>query len=123
MRYARYVTDDGEPAEGTISGGDVVGADGSRRALSSVRLAAPCRPTKIVCVGRNYREHAREMGNELPVEPLLFFKPPSAVVGPDAPIVYPRQSSRVDYEGELAVVIGRTCRNVSRANALDVVRG
>lgn len=63
------------------------------------------------------------MGNDLPKEPLLFFKPPSAVVATGDAIVYPPQSSRVDYEGELGVVIGRRCRNVSRANAFDVVRG
>ena len=74
-----------------------------------VRLLAPCQPTKIVCVGRNYREHAAELGNEPPREPLLFLKPPSAVIGPDAPILYPPASRRVDYEGELALVMGKRC--------------
>lgn len=82
---------------------------GKRYSLGSVRLLAPCEPTKIVCVGRNYREHAAELGNEPPREPLIFLKPPSAVIGPEEPILYPAISQRVDYEGELAVVMGRRC--------------
>ena len=81
------------------------------------------RPSKIVCVGTNYRAHAQEMGKPLPEEPLLFLKPPSALVGPGAPIVRPRGYQRVDFEGELAVVIGRTARRVSHAGALDHVAG
>src|SRR6478752_6321412 len=71
-------------------------------------------PTKIVCVGRNYAEHAKELGNEAPAaEPIIFLKPPSAVLAPEGTIVLPSQSQRVDYEGELAIVIGRKARNVS----------
>jgi 2-keto-4-pentenoate hydratase/2-oxohepta-3-ene-1,7-dioic acid hydratase in catechol pathway len=77
--------------------------------LDQVKLLPPVTPSKIVCVGRNYREHAAEMGNELPKEPLLFFKPPSAIIGPDEPIVLPALSKRVDQEGELAVVIAKRC--------------
>ena len=77
--------------------------------LQQVRLRAPCEPTKIICVGRNYVEHAAELGNEPPREPLIFFKPPSAVIGPEEAIVLPQISKRVDYEGELAIVIGRRC--------------
>jgi len=106
MRHVRFTVDGGPPIEGAIEGDAVVAGD-SRHALASVRLLAPCVPTKIVCVGRNYLEHAREMGNDLPDKPLLFFKPPSAVIGTGDDIVYPPQSSRVDYEGELAVVIAR----------------
>jgi len=73
--------------------------------ISEVILLPPVIPSKIVCVGRNYREHAEELGNPIPAEPLLFLKPPSAVIGPQQAIVYPRASSRVDYEGELAVII------------------
>ena len=73
--------------------------------IGEVRLLAPVEPSKIVCVGRNYRDHAAELKNPLPVEPLLFLKPSTAVIGPLAPIVYPAMSERVDYEGELAVVI------------------
>jgi 2-keto-4-pentenoate hydratase/2-oxohepta-3-ene-1,7-dioic acid hydratase in catechol pathway len=81
-------------------------------AVTDVDLLAPCRPTKIVAVGRNYAEHAAELGNVVPTEPLLFFKPPSAVIGPDAPIVLPPQSERVEHEAELCLVIGQRCRDV-----------
>lgn len=77
--------------------------------LDSVRLLPPVIPGKIVCVGRNYAEHAAELGNPIPIEPLLFLKPPSSVIGPEDPIILPRVSRRVDYEGELAAVIGRPC--------------
>ncbi len=80
--------------------------------LNSVKLLPPCTPSKIVCVGRNYAEHAKELVNEVPKEPLLFFKPPSSVIGPDEPIVLPSLSQRVEYEGELAAVIGRRFRNL-----------
>lgn len=91
--------------------------------LSQVRLLAPVTPTKIVAVGRNYGEHAKEMGRELPAEPLLFLKPPSAMIGPGEQIIYPPQTSRLDYEGELAVVIGRVARKVSREKARGYVLG
>jgi 2-keto-4-pentenoate hydratase/2-oxohepta-3-ene-1,7-dioic acid hydratase in catechol pathway len=85
--------------------------------------APPVNPSKILGVGLNYRAHAQEMGKKLPEEPLLFMKPPSALIGPDEAIVRPRGFARVDYEGELAVVIGRRCRRVPRERALDMVRG
>jgi 2-keto-4-pentenoate hydratase/2-oxohepta-3-ene-1,7-dioic acid hydratase in catechol pathway len=78
-------------------------------ALAEARLLAPVRPSKIVCVGRNYREHAAELGNEVPSEPLLFFKPPSSLLAPGCEIRRPKLSQRVDYEGELGVVIGKKC--------------
>ncbi len=81
--------------------------------LDEVNLLPPCMPTKIVAVGLNYRGHAQEMNMAIPDEPLLFLKPATAVIGPGAPIIYPKMSQRVDYEGELGVVIGRRCRNVS----------
>ena len=121
MRYARFRAD-GAEFNGTVEGDEVV-AHGLRKPLADVALLAPCRPSKIVCVGRNYADHASEMGNELPKEPLLFFKPPSAVTDPGTAIVYPRQSARVDFEGELGVVVGRSCRNVSRESALEYVLG
>ena len=77
--------------------------------LNSVKLLPPSSPSKIVCVGRNYFEHAKELGNEAPKEPLIFLKPPSSVIAPEEPIVLPRVSQRVDYEGELAIIIGRRC--------------
>lgn len=79
---------------------------------SSVQLLAPVVPGKIVCVGRNYAAHARELGNQPPAEPLLFLKPPSSVIGPDDTIRRPAISDRVDFEGELAIVIGRRARDV-----------
>ena len=92
--------------------------------LAEARLLAPSEPTKIVCVGRNYREHAAELGNEPPKEPLIFLKPPSAVIGPEQPIVCPAISKRVDHEGELAIVVGRRCRRLKAdENPLDYVLG
>jgi len=81
------------------------------------------RPGKILGVGRNYREHAAELKNEVPTEPLLFFKPPTAIIESGQPIVRPRGNWRVDFEGELGVVIGKTCRRVSRADAMQYVAG
>lgn len=76
-------------------------------ALAAARLLPPVEPSKIVCIGRNYREHAAELGNQVPTAPLLFFKPPSSLLAPGAAICLPAESSNVHYEGELAVVIGR----------------
>ena len=87
------------------------------------RLLAPVVPGKIVAVGLNYRDHAREMAHEIPKEPVLFIKPSTAVIGPGEAIRYPSQSSRVDYEAELAVVIGRTCKDAPAASARDFILG
>jgi len=87
------------------------------------QLLPPCAPTKIVCVGRNYPEHARELGNEPPKEPLIFLKPPSSLIPSGANIVYPSLSERVDFEGELGVVIGKRARNVEASEALAYVLG
>jgi len=78
-------------------------------ALAEAELLAPVCPSKIVCVGRNYREHAAELGNEVPTEPLIFFKPPSSLLAPRAQVRRPRIAERVDYEGELGVVIAKQC--------------
>jgi 2-keto-4-pentenoate hydratase/2-oxohepta-3-ene-1,7-dioic acid hydratase in catechol pathway len=86
-------------------------------------LAEGLRPTKIVAVGRNYAEHAKELGNEAPSEPIIFLKPPSALLPHDGTIIRPPQSQRVDHEGELAMVIGKRARNVSAARWRDFVRG
>ena len=80
-------------------------------------------PSKIVCVGRNYAEHAKELGNDVPTEPLLFLKPPSSLIGTGDVIVYPALSQRVDFEGELGVIIGKTARNVKRTEAMNYVLG
>jgi len=81
------------------------------------------RPSKIVAVGRNYIAHARELGHEVPTEPLIFLKPTSAIVGDEDDVVYPKASLRVDHEAELAVVIGRRCKDVNEGDAFDYVRG
>jgi 2-keto-4-pentenoate hydratase/2-oxohepta-3-ene-1,7-dioic acid hydratase in catechol pathway len=86
---------------------DPTGFDFEPMPLAAADLLPPVTPSKIVCVGRNYREHAKELGNEVPAEPLLFFKPPSSLLKPGGAILLPAASSRVDYEGELALVIGR----------------
>ena len=97
---------------------------GVRFRLADVRLLAPILPSKVICIGRNYAEHAREMGTEAPDEPVIFLKPSTAVSGPGDPIVRPTDlSERVDYEGELAVVIGRLCRQVPAERVPEVIFG
>jgi 2-keto-4-pentenoate hydratase/2-oxohepta-3-ene-1,7-dioic acid hydratase in catechol pathway len=97
---------------------------GTTYPLQDVRLLAPVVPSKVVAVGKNYADHAREMGGEPPAEPVLFLKPSTAVCGPADPIRYPAAlSQRVDYEGELAVVIGRLCRQVPAGQAAAVIFG
>ena len=92
--------------------------------LKNVRLIAPCEPSKIVCVGRNYAAHAAELGNELPKEPMLFLKPPSSLVGPGEPILLPKISNRVEHEAELGVVIGKKCSHLTDdADSLSYVLG
>jgi 2-keto-4-pentenoate hydratase/2-oxohepta-3-ene-1,7-dioic acid hydratase in catechol pathway len=91
--------------------------------LSDVTLLAPCEPSKIIALGLNYRDHAVEFGREVPDEPLIFMKPSTSVIGPEMDIVYPQMSRRVDYEAELAVVIGETARRVPEDRALDYVLG
>jgi 2-keto-4-pentenoate hydratase/2-oxohepta-3-ene-1,7-dioic acid hydratase in catechol pathway len=86
-------------------------------------LLPPCVPSKIVCVGRNYAEHAKELGNEVPAEPTIFLKPNSSLLGSGGVIVYPRLSQRLDYEGELGVVIGRRARNVKSTDAAAYILG
>lgn len=87
------------------------------------QLLVPAVPTKIVAVGRNYAAHAKELGNEAPPEPILFLKPPTALLSHEGTILRPPVSQRVDYEGELAIVIGRIAKNVRRSEWRDVVRG
>jgi 2-keto-4-pentenoate hydratase/2-oxohepta-3-ene-1,7-dioic acid hydratase in catechol pathway len=92
--------------------------------LGAARLLAPVTPSKIICVGRNYRDHAKELGNEIPAEPLLFFKPPSSLLAPGGVVRLPAASERVDFEGELALVIGRRAHRLRPdADWREVVRG
>src|SRR5579871_4819702 len=103
---------------------DPAGLDFEPMSLSAAELLPPVTPSKIVCVGRNYREHAAELGNQVPDEPLLFFKPPSSLLKPGGIIVLPPASSRVDHEGELALVIGhRVSRLPAGFNPRAVIRG
>lgn len=111
-----HPVDDRAPFELNVDEGESID-------LQSVQLVAPVVPGKIIGVGRNYADHAAELGNEIPKEPLIFFKPPSAVIGPDDEVKLPAISERVDFEGELAIVIGREARNVSAANWRDYVFG
>ncbi|WP_250283406.1 MULTISPECIES: fumarylacetoacetate hydrolase family protein [unclassified Frankia] len=139
MRIARF-TDGTEPAFGVVEGSVETGEatvatitphpfgafsfTGARHALGDVRLLAPVLPSKVLCVGKNYADHVREMGGDaVPQRPVLFLKPSTSVVGPGDPVALPVDSDRVDYEGELAIVIGRLCRDVPAARALDVVLG
>ena len=145
MRIARFTTGEeplygvvtgevdeyGQPAEDTVIvalAGDplYVGVKllAQEHKLEDVRLLAPVLPrSKVMGIGRNYAAHAAELGHDLPEEPLMFLKPNTSVVGPDDPIFYPSQSSDVQYEGELAVVIGRICRDVPAEQATDVIHG
>ncbi|MDP9497997.1 MAG: fumarylacetoacetate hydrolase family protein [Actinomycetota bacterium] len=140
MRVCRFALD-GEVSFGVVEGpaggdpADLVVAPvqghpfgafaptGARHPMSSVKLLAPVLPSKVVCIGKNYAEHAAEMGGEAPANPVVFMKPSTSVVGPGDPVRLPRDSARVDHEAELGVVVGRLCRDVPRERALDVVLG
>ncbi|MCC6341503.1 MAG: fumarylacetoacetate hydrolase family protein [Bryobacterales bacterium] len=131
-RNARPTLPDGSPlARYGILEGDRVYETGSPWStektgefpLAEVRLLPPCWPSKIVCVGRNYVDHAKELGNPVPAEPLLFYKPVSSLIASGDPIVYPPVTQMVSFEGELGLVIGRQARNVPAASAMDYVFG
>ncbi len=122
MTIIRYSLNVNIPPTATDSDPDV--RRGSLDSLpAGARLLPPCAPSKIVCVGRNYAEHAKELGNEVPQEPLLFLKPPSSLIASGDAIVYPKLSQRVDFEGELGVVIGKRARNVKAADAGNFILG
>jgi 2-keto-4-pentenoate hydratase/2-oxohepta-3-ene-1,7-dioic acid hydratase in catechol pathway len=133
MRFIRYRMGQSEPRFGWVYEDRVGGIEGTpfgefRRLeadlpLESVRLLAPLQPGKIICVGRNYVEHAKELDNPVPDIPLLFLKPPSAVIAHGDKIVLPPQSRQVDHEGELTVVIGKRGRWIPPERALDFVFG
>ncbi|AKU17427.1 fumarylacetoacetate hydrolase family protein [Luteipulveratus mongoliensis] len=136
MRIARYTTGE-DPTYGLVDGAgekiaEITGdplyskieLTGQTTTVDEVRLLAPVIPrSKVIGIGKNYAEHAREMGGEAPKDPLMFLIPNTAVIGPDDPVVMPPQSERVDYEGELAVVIGRMCKDVTPEEAAQVVFG
>jgi 2-keto-4-pentenoate hydratase/2-oxohepta-3-ene-1,7-dioic acid hydratase in catechol pathway len=141
VRIARYAVD-GDVSFGVVEGptdGDVadlvvaqvaghpfgpVEPTGRVDPVPSVRLLAPVLPSKVICIGKNYADHVAEMGGgAAPADPVMFLKPSTSVVGPGDPVLLPRDSDRVDHEAELAVVIGRLCRDVPRERASDVVLG
>lgn len=107
---------DGHPF-GTVS------FTGDRYPLDAVTLLPPILPSKVVCIGKNYADHAAEMGGDVPAAPLIFLKPSTSVIGPHHPIEHPSISERVDYEGELAVVIGTIARDLTTDNAMKAVYG
>jgi len=111
---------------GEVSGDRVIVEKGLYRdtfMLPELELLPPAQPTKIICVGLNYKDHARELNMPLPEKPLIFLKPPSAVIGHLGKIVYPDITKHVDYEAELAVVIGKRCKNVKAGDAGSVIMG
>jgi len=132
MRIVRYLGADG-PAWGVGEGDRVLATTGTPFVdlavgeevgrLAALTLLAPVTPSKVICVGRNYREHAAEFNNPVPEEPLLFMKPPSSVIGPGAEIHYPSLSKRVDPEAELVIVIGREAHRVPADRATEVIGG
>jgi 2-keto-4-pentenoate hydratase/2-oxohepta-3-ene-1,7-dioic acid hydratase in catechol pathway len=142
VRIARFSVESGSFVYGVVEGDpgrEVIAAlhahpliepvrfTGARYSLAEVTLGAPVVPSKVVCVGKNYLDHVAEMkaltGGDAPVAPLMFLKPSTAVVGPGAPIVLPPDSDRVDFEGELAVIIGAITRRVPAEHALSRVFG
>jgi 2-keto-4-pentenoate hydratase/2-oxohepta-3-ene-1,7-dioic acid hydratase in catechol pathway len=122
MKIIRYSLNPLTPSTATDSDSDVRHGDLSELPREA-RLLPPCAPSKIVCVGRNYAEHAKELGNEAPAEPLIFLKPPSSLIASGEAIVYPKLSQRVDFEGELGVVMGKRARNVSSSEAGGYILG
>ena len=134
MRIAKFSTGD-RIAWGLVDGPELVvfrghpifqgyETTGERLALKDIQLLPPILPTsKIVCIGKNYADHAAEMGGEAPKEPLIFLKPTTSVIGPEEHIVIPSISNRVDHEGELAIVIGAVAKDVSLESADDYIWG
>jgi 2-keto-4-pentenoate hydratase/2-oxohepta-3-ene-1,7-dioic acid hydratase in catechol pathway len=132
VRIARFVASTGL-SWGIVEGDDVAAIDGhpfgaitftgARWPLAEVRMLSPILPSKVVAVGRNYAEHARELGNEVPATPLLFLKPSTSVIGTGDVIRLPPDSTQVEHEAELAAVIGRPVKDVAREKALDHVLG
>ena len=132
MKYARFEVD-GKTCNGIVASEEITVINGcfwddfettgQKYSISEINFLPPVFPTKIVCVGQNYRGHIKELGLPVPKEPVIFFKPPSCLIGHRHPIIYPASAKRVDYEGELAIVIGHTMRNVNESDALNYVLG
>lgn len=133
MKIVRYLDASGQPAWGVLEDEIVFATDGTPfedmtttaaiAHIDEVSLLAPVDPKNVVCVGRNYRDHAEEFGNEVPTQPILFLKPSTSIIGPGAHIVYPSILQRVDAEAELVAVVGRTAHRVARREAMSVIGG
>lgn len=131
--YKIYTGETGQTKWGVLDGDTIrtlkdtpyngIEYDGESVMLSGARLAAPCDATKIVAIGRNYYEHILEFGNEVPKEPIIFLKPTTAVTDPEGTVERPDYTERFDYEGEIAVVIKKKAKNVSKAEALNYILG
>lgn len=138
MRIARFTPPkeiSASPLFGVVSGNEIeilagdplysgITKTGEKVALDSVKLLAPVIPrSKVVCVGKNYADHAKEMDSAVPEEPVIFIKPNTSVIGPDDAIVWPSMSKKVDHEAELAIVIGKICKDVPKERVQDVIFG
>jgi len=124
VRGGRWTVEDGEPVVTAAAGpyGRIAFGDESYDP-DEVDILPPCEPTKVVCIGRNYADHAEEMDSELPDRPMLFLKAPNAVASHGKHLTLPSGKERIDYEAELGVVIGEQCKNVSESDAMDVIAG
>ena len=122
MHLVRFRDPSGTIRKGTATDDTVTFGD-QQYARDSVDILPPCEPTKIICVGRNYADHAAERDSDVPDRPLLFLKPPNAVAAPGSTVTLPAGKERIDWEAEFAVVIDEQCRHVAEDDALDVVRG
>lgn len=138
MRIARFTPPkevSASPLFGVVSGDEIeilagdplysgITKTGEKVSLSSVKLLSPVIPrSKVVCVGKNYADHAKEMDSAVPEQPVIFIKPNTSVIGPDDAIVWPAMSQRVDHEAELAIVIGKICKDVPKERVKDVIFG
>ncbi|MFQ5887972.1 MAG: fumarylacetoacetate hydrolase family protein [Candidatus Hydrothermarchaeales archaeon] len=131
MKIARFRVKDGRSLYGTIDADELRVINGINNPqttggtynLKEVKLFAPSNPSKVVCIGLNYIDHARELKMAIPEEPIIFLKPPTSVIGQEGKIIYPKMSSHVDYEAELAVVISKRCRGVKAEDVDDFIAG
>ncbi|MBM3470306.1 MAG: fumarylacetoacetate hydrolase family protein [Armatimonadetes bacterium] len=123
MPFLARVFHDDTIEEAKVEGSVVTTQSGHRIAVGDARFSTPTAPSKIICVGFNYRDHAQELGRELPSEPLFFLKPPSALLAHGETIVYPPETKQLEFECELAAVIGARCRNVPIEDARSVILG
>lgn len=119
--YARFSIH-GEIKTGLVENNKII-TEGEEWALEEVDLLAPCSPTKIICVGLNYHEHAREIGSAIPESPLLFLKPTTSLIGPGDPIIYPKMVGELHYEAELAIIIGERCYQIGREEVKEKILG